>query len=593
MSYCSLALSLLVLAGAPVPPPSARLVEEVTVTASRLPEGGAGRRVLVLTREEIAQLPVTTLPELLAYLVGGGVARRGAGGLQTDAALRGATFEQVAVLVDGVRVNDPQTGHFHLDLPLPVEAIARVEVLLGPGSAVHGPDAFGGVIAVTTATSLGAAVGVKIGQFGERAGRLALPLGQRGWAAVEGGRADGFAPNTDWRTVRAAAGWSGQGAGWQARAALGWEDKSFGAWNFYTTRFPQQYEETGTALATASASRPVGSALLTLRAAARQHRDYFVLDRPRPQWYANRHRSRSGVVQASLSGARGASAWVAGVEGARDTLASTRLGHRERDRVAAFCELSHRRSRLAGHGQLRLEHLRGVGWQVSPAAGAEWDVASGWQVGAAVAHSFRLPSFTELYYDSPTIVGNPQLKAEKGWTGEFAVRRQGNAVTWESGVFARRARHLIDYLADAGQIYRATNHAAITTRGMEVALLAPALGPLRQVRAAASVVTSRLAVDPARSRYALAHPHWEASLAALVPLPWGVELAGGVRLRNPRAAASYALFDVRLRRAVVADLEAQLEVTNALDRSYQEVPGVPLPGRWATLSLTWRPHDAR
>jgi iron complex outermembrane receptor protein len=584
--------ALLVLRASGVNVEGASFREELTVTASRLAEGGVARHVLVLTREDIAALPVSTLPELLAYLVGGGVARRGAGGIQTDAALRGGTFEQVAVLVDGVRVNDPQTGHFHLQLPLPLEVIERVEVLLGPGSAVHGPDAFGGVVAVTTAAPTGVAATVRAGEHRLREGRAAGPFGGGAWLAAEASDSAGFAPNTDWGRLRGALGWEGQWDSWRSRVNLGVEEADFGARGFYSSRFPEQYEETDTALLTASASRPLGSLHLSLRAAARQHRDHFVLDRSRPSWYANRHRSRLGVLQATLQGGETGTGWLVGIEGSGETLRSTRLGEHQRRRAAAFAELHHRRGRLALSGQLRADHLTAIGWHLSPGASLQVDLDGGWSAGAAAGHSFRLPSFTELHYDSPNIVGNPQLRPERGWTGEVLLRHQGRRVRVEGAAFRRRATDLIDYLRDQDEVYRASNHARVVTSGGELAVVATRVGPFTQVRAAASVLSSRLDADPQRSRYALAHPLAEASLSALAPLPGRWRLAGGVRWRHPRGGEPYTLLDLRLLRPLRRGLGLELEASNLLNRSYQEVPGVPLPPRWATLALSWRSDAA-
>ncbi len=586
-------VALFVLRASGVTVEGASFREELTVTASRLAEGGVARHVLVLTREDIAELPVSTLPELLVYLVGGGLARRGVGGIQTDAALRGGTFEQVAVLVDGVRVNDPQTGHFHLQLPLPLEIIERVEVLLGPGSAVHGPDAFGGVVAVTTGAPAGLAATVRAGQYQLREGRAAGPLGGGAWFAAETSDSAGFAHNTDWERLRGALGWERWGDWWRTRINLGVEDAAFGAWGFYSSRFPEQYEEIDTALLTASASRPLGNLHLTLRAAARQHRDHFVLDRPRPSWYANRHRSRVGVVQATLEGGEGGTGWLVGIEGGREILRSSRLGTHQRQRAAAFAEVLHRRGPLSLSGQLRADHLTIIGWHLSPGASLQVDLGGGWTVGGAAGQSFRLPSFTELHYDSPTIVGNPHLRPEQGWTGEVLLRHQGRGRRWEGAVFRRQSSHLIDYLRDENDMYWASNHARVVTSGGELAFVATQAGPFTQVRAAASVLSSRLESDPQRSRYALAHPLAEASLAVMAPLPGRWRLSSGVRWRHPRGGNPYTLVDLRLIRSLLRGLGVEVEVSNLLDRSYQEVPGVPLPPRWATLALTWRPDAAR
>ncbi len=561
--------------------------DEITVTASRLGEGAPRRRLATLRRAEIAALPVRTVAELVAYLAGGGIVRRGAHGIQSDAQLRGSTFEQVAVLIDGVRVNDPQTGHFHLDIPVPLEAIEQIDVLLGPGAAVHGPDAFGGVIAVTTGHGGGALVQARGGQHGLAEGRVSAAF-PGGWVAGHRSRSDGFAPNTDFEVSGGALGTGGQAGEWRWRATAAAEAKQFGAWAFYSQRYPQQYEEVTTATVTAVALRPLGAATATVRTAVRQHRDYFVLDRPRPEWYANRHRSRSATVHATLSGASGGWHWAAGAEAQHEALRSNRLGNRVRPRFALFGEGSRRVGRFTGGVQWRADHLQEVGWHSTAGVGGEWELGRGWSAAASWGQSFRLPSFTDRYYDSPTAVGREDLAPERAGTGEVLLRGPAAGGWLEAAVFTRRARDLIDYVRDDDGLYRATNHAAVRTRGAELAAQMPRLGRATHLRASLAYLRSQLDIDPGRSRYALSHPRWEGTVSAAVALPLELRAAVGLRARRPRDGGSYLLAEARLQGALTPSLDVELAVSNLLDRAVEEIPGVPLPGRWATVALSWR-----
>ncbi|MGC8745546.1 MAG: TonB-dependent receptor, partial [Candidatus Saccharicenans sp.] len=129
-----------------------KIEENILVTASVLPSFKAetARSVAVITREEIKNLPVSTVEELLKYVLGFDLQQRGAEGIQADATIRGGTFEQTLVLIDGFKVNDPQTGHNSLNLPLSVDDVDRVEILRGPGSRLFGPNAFSGMINIVT-----------------------------------------------------------------------------------------------------------------------------------------------------------------------------------------------------------------------------------------------------------------------------------------------------------------------------------------------------------------------------------------------------------------------------------------------------------
>lgn len=563
--------------------------ETVRVVAARIPlEAAAPRRVIVLEREDIARLPVRDVQELLAWVAGAGVARRGGFGIQSDVNLRGATFEQVAVLVDGVRVNDPQTGHFSLDVPLPIAAIERVEVLLGPGSAAHGPDAFGGVVAITTAA---AATGVRL-RIGEHhladaEATLALPGGI--W--VSGGRATstGFRPGAEFGLTRASAGFAGDVGGWRTAVTTGWDDKKFGALGFYSSRFPDQREATSTALAVASATRSVAIGRLTVRAGARQHRDFFVLDRARPDWYANRHRTRSGSLGVEFAGQHGSVAWVAGTEGETQTIDSTRLGDHDRRRLALFAEGGLHHGAWRVHLQGRGDRLGETGWEFSPGLGIGFETASGLVLGGHVGRSFRQPSFTDLYYRSPATVGNPALASERAWTWEASVTVPLGGVLADGAVFRRDARGLIDYLRDDTGVDRAVNHARAITTGLEFGFAARPGGVVEQVRFGTAWLRSEIDADLARSRYALAHPRFEASVTAAVRLPAQLRATVAGRFRVPQSRGSYALVDLRIERPIGLGLTLGVDVSNALDRSFVEFDGVPMPGRWAAVTLGWRP----
>jgi vitamin B12 transporter len=563
------------------------LKDEIEVSATRLTVSPA-RATTVLTRDEISRLPVRDLASLLTYVAGGGIARRSATGMQADVQLRGATFEQVAVIVDGIRVNDPQTGHFHLNVPLPLDAIDRIEILLGPGSSVHGPDAFGGVIAISTSTPQSFTARVAAGQHERVSLSATTPIGRGSWASGEAERSGGFRAGTDYSFARGAAGWSGESGVWKLRSTLSGEQRRFGAYAFYSDRFPDQWERNDIALLSAEASRPLAGTELTVRAGARDHRDRFLLDRARPAFYDNRHHSTSTFTQATLRGARGRFEWSAGVEGEHSTLRSNRLGDRDRSRGALFGEGSWRSGRLTAGGSLRSDSMSGLATELSPALGLELAFHRA-TVAVHRGRSFRQPSFTDLYYDSPGTVGNPALDPERAWTDELLLRVPVAATLLEFSAFRRNSSDLIDYVLDDRSTWRATNYARSRTDGLQASLFLPtAAGPFSGLKASAAWLDSDLDADPSRSRYALSHPRFEASVGGRVSLPAAVTADVGWRFRQPLSGPSFGLVDVRLARPLNASALLEVEATNLFDRSYREFAGVPMPGRWVTVGVRLR-----
>ncbi|HEX8461036.1 MAG TPA: TonB-dependent receptor plug domain-containing protein, partial [Segetibacter sp.] len=127
-------------------------LDPVTITATLQPVNASntGRNITVIKGEQFAKLPVNSLDELLRYLPGIEVQARGPMGAQSDIVLRGGTFQQVLVIVDGIRINDPNTGHFNSYIPIAPGEIDRIEILKGASSAIYGSEAVGGVIQVIT-----------------------------------------------------------------------------------------------------------------------------------------------------------------------------------------------------------------------------------------------------------------------------------------------------------------------------------------------------------------------------------------------------------------------------------------------------------
>ena len=102
-----------------------------------------GRNIFVIKGEAFSRLPVHSLDELLRYLPGIEVQQRGPQGSQSDIVIRGGTFQQVLVIIDGVKLNDPLTGHFTSYIPIHPAEIDRIEILKGAASAIYGSDAAG------------------------------------------------------------------------------------------------------------------------------------------------------------------------------------------------------------------------------------------------------------------------------------------------------------------------------------------------------------------------------------------------------------------------------------------------------------------
>ena len=242
---------------APMLEGNAREIEtdEVTVTASRvpLPMEQTARIVSVMTREQIKDCPAQSVNDLLKYAASVDVRQRGAFGIQTDISINGGTHDQIVILLNGVNISSPHTGHLAVDLPISIDDIERIEVLEGAASRVYGTSAFSGAINIVTKSQfvdaekkVNGSVGLMGGSFGSIGADASVSVNQRNnWNKVSGGyqRSDGGTENSDFKLWRGfyqgGVNLSDVDVDWQ----LGLSGKDYGANTFYSGKFPNQYEE--------------------------------------------------------------------------------------------------------------------------------------------------------------------------------------------------------------------------------------------------------------------------------------------------------------------------------------------------------------
>lgn len=127
-------------------------LNEVMVRENRLklPFSKQNRNIWIIDNQQIKNLPSRSVSELLSYVTGVDVRQRGPGGVQADISIDGGTFDQTLVLINGIKVSDPQTGHNMMNLPISVDDIDHIEVLRGSASRIYGTNALTGAINIVT-----------------------------------------------------------------------------------------------------------------------------------------------------------------------------------------------------------------------------------------------------------------------------------------------------------------------------------------------------------------------------------------------------------------------------------------------------------
>jgi len=599
--------------------------DSVVVTASRLAESSRtnGRRVSVYTQQDIADLAVNSIDQLLDVVAGVDVKSRGAFGVQSDLTLRGSTFNGVLVLLDGARINDPMTGHFLMDLPVPLSEIARVEVLRGPATALYGPDALGGVVHLITRTGLRSGAGTPGNWTAEADGRYgknnlydasasARRTGEAttvSFAATAQGsdgnpitgsdgdvlRSRNGEVRTDFTRQAATLALSREtdalgGATLYSRAGI--DNRDFGAWHYYSTSPADTAREATRTywVQTRLQSDRDAKTTWTAQLAAKQHADTY---RFYPGLTPNRHTSRLLTAQAQASRSVGAVRLTGGASGQLRGIDSNGLGLHSDPSGGAFASVRWQATeRLTVNHSTRLDYDVAYGFEPTPQLFLAYRLGrTTLRVGGGRA--VRAPNYIERYISYGGNQGTPDLDAETAWSGEAGVDvRLGDGLTAHLTGFGRVTRDLIDYAkeTEGAEVFVVRNLHRVETLGLEAeATYDGRLGPVGlSADAAYTLLDATLDTqEPVFSyKYALtgARHHVQGSASASLGAwtlgmqgTWKERLAAGgpatdrYGLLHARLGYTTRLFDTRL--TLSADLR------NLLDTTYTEVLDAPMPGR--------------
>jgi len=474
--------------------------EEVVVSAQRAPVAFSqvARIVKVIGKEEIQSAPVQSLQDLLEYSLNVDVRQRGNYGVQADISIRGGSFDQVLILLNGININDPQTGHHSLNLPVSFDAIERIEILEGPASRVYGPNAFSGAINIITGTSDNSNLKARV-SGGEKgyydAGLSGTIVSGKltNFVSVDHRSSDGYIKNTDFKITDAF--YQGKLAtnvgslDWQ----LGHTDRTFGANSFYTPKYPDQFEQVKTTFA--SIKMETGDIVhFTPSVYWRRNQDRFELFRyPEltPPWYTDHNYHLTDVYGTNLN------AWFAskfgktafGADFRSENIWSNVLGKPldipipvpgepgklftksdTRTNFSLFAEHSiYWQKFTASTGVMANwnSHL-GKGWNFYPGIDVSWSISNIVKWYASINSSLRMPTFTDLYYSSPTSIGNSSLQPEKAVAYESGFKYQLKGIEGHLAYFHRSGRNMIDWVKKPGDnVWYAENITKLNTDGIE------------------------------------------------------------------------------------------------------------------------------
>jgi vitamin B12 transporter len=622
-------------------------LEGIVVTATRLPAflGQSARMVTVLDSLAISSIPASNINDLLKFAVGVDVRQRGPEGVQTDISLRGGTCEQIAVLLDGISISDPQTGHNSADFPVPVSEIERIEILEGPAARTYGTSSLLGAINIVTRKSARNGVELRMegGSFGLASGSLSVrQAGRKIQNALSASysRSDGYTRNRagslnmDFKAFKAFYRGDADLRDFRLSWHAGTSVKDFGSGTFYSPKFDDQFEHT---VKTFLAVQGESQGFLHFRPKLywNHGEDRFELFRSQPDRYPfNYHRTNVlGLnLDAWMETVLGRTAF--GAEIRNEGLVSTNLGEPlgrdlqarghdasykcglNRTDMSFFLEHNVTLSRFSFSGGASLSRNTGndEGFRLYPGADASFQLTPKLKLYASYNSSRRMPSFTELYYSVGGYRADKNLKAEKMQSVEAGLKFLSPGVRIVGSVYRLDGRDLIDWIRDvtvADAPWQSVNHARIKSLGGEITarfepavLLNRAEFPVKSVSVSYAHVSQDKKAEPGiQSYYSLeylrnkmviqADLKFLERLSVQLSYRWHdrvgsyEEYLEGKGTGNIVPYRPYSLVDGRM--SWDEDRwSVWLEADNLLNVSYFDHGNIPQPGLWLKLGAVLR-----
>lgn len=574
-------------------------IDEVVIDGKflSLPYKKVSENIEVITKEQIEKSPAQSIEDLLAYYTGIDVRRRGMADTQADVSIRGSSFEQVLLLVNGIRMNDAQTGHNMMNVPFSLASVDRIEIIKGPAARRFGQNAYAGVINIITKASGKNEYKVNAagGDFKTWSLGAAADFGNKkfgNFIQVNNAESAGYRYNTDYKIKNFWYQNQLKIKDGDIKFQAGFVEKKFGANGFYASpKAINQYEETQTSLVSAIYNQKINNWGINANLYWRRAQDMYLYTRNDPNGYRNMHigNNYGGELNVSYKSSLGVTG--VGAELHQEDLRSNNLGARGRfvTQILAEHHFSFINNRLSIIPGASWVNYTGTGNFFYPGVDVGFDIDKHNKVYGNVAKVHRVPTYTDLFYQSKTEQGNPDLKPENALSYELGYRLNLNKLMFKTSVFGRDSKNAIDWTKEnENSIWVAQNVSDVKTKGAEVEASYGFDSFVKNVSVGYTYLDNKAQNKDKgeNSRYALENLKHQFN-AKLTLSYWKLTNELIYQYNQRVTLGSYNLLDEKLTFST-KDLDVFVLVNNVTNARYVGASLVPMPGRWFQLGFIFK-----
>lgn len=618
-------------------------LDTLLVQTTRIPlkASETGRSISILTKEQIQQLPATTFYELLQTISGVEVQSRGGFGVQGDIVMRGSTFSQVLVLIDGMKINDPLTGHFNCYVPVSNMEIERIEILKGAGASMYGPDAVGGVINIITkgfdslkngTTSSGsisygdnnlvsstASVFHKSNKFyvglgasiNHSKGDSILPVAVNDSTTLEG-----YRNYFDIKNISLSAGFKINNL-WELKVRSSILSSDFNARYFYTSYLSDKSTEiTSNWFNRVQLQRKTSTgSLLDINASYKRSSDEFLYTPTsdpniHTMDYLNFTVNNSNEINDKLI-------FKSGIQADLRKIESNDRGNHSDYHFGGYLMGVYKSNNLVLTTIAREDYDENYGFEFCPQINAAYNLPN-LALRASAGRSIRAADYTERYNNNIALktyirLGNPNLMAERGWSEEIGINYSlSKNALFKATIFSRQSSNIIDYIltnesdidSDIGVLVPGANYTFaknikdVNVNGFELELNSKFLISENSTlnwqmgytftditNDTLGIYLSSFAKHLVNAQLILNYNSFQFSISGL----YKERTAQAAESISSNLESSYGLLNARVGYGLLDNkLSLNLQILNLLDKEYQNILGAKMPGRWLMGGISWR-----
>ena len=459
-------------------------LKEVIVSTTKLeiPFSKNFRTVKIISSDYIKNSPAPNVSDLLQEITGIDVRRRGVSGVQGDLYIRGGGFDQTLLLVDGMKMDDAQTGHHTLNMIVPLYLIERIEVIKGPAARIFGQNAFNGAINIVTKDVTGEKKQIDLslkeisyGSFEQKnisAVTKIITNKAKSLISFSNNTSDGYRHNTDYKRNNYFVKTSFNLKSSPVDVIASFTENKFGANGFYASpSATEQYEETQASLL--GVSTTINSEKLSIKPRLywRRGQDEYIYIRDNPSVYRNLHKTNK--VSAELSGSYFSNSGVTGfgIDLSTVNISSNNLGEHDRTTVNLFVDHTFKLfdEKLVLSPGIAVSYFSDMSFHSFPGIDLGYNINSNFKLYSNIGKTFRVPTYTDLYYSDRTTIGNENLNPESATSTELGFKYNTSNFKISGAFFNRKAKNIIDYVKEnENDLWNAVNIGSLKTTGFEL-----------------------------------------------------------------------------------------------------------------------------